>query len=345
MFEMNQQIAGVFLMSHACTRKTKNGVNFITGQLHQGEECIRCIIWSDASITPERIEGSLVYVSGIVTEYRGEKQVSLDTIYPVDPSSVPNVAQIIPTAPINEDACFAELVRTVQDMQDQDLRKVCQYALDSLQFPLRKLPAAKSIHHAFVGGLLMHITMMLQLAKAACNIHTSVPGREGIIDRDLLFAGVILHDIGKIKEFRCYDCGLVAEYTPEGRQFGHSILGARILSNICRLTHVYSYKTNQLENLLLTHHGSTECGAAADPMTLEAILLSQLDSIDSKIEAAIEALLQVKPGGFTEKLYAFGGRQLYKPVDSLEGDAAAFEGSYNDDWIELIDNIEEDTEV
>lgn len=343
MNNLNERVSGIYIITGIRIRKTQAGVGFITATLIHSYDRTPCIIWNDiTAVSVDIIDGSFVYVSGIVTEYRNKMQLNLDYICKMAPSAVPNVAEIVPTAPINVEACFANLVNTVQQMQDPGLRSVSQYTLTYLQDSLQKIPAAKSIHHAFVGGLLMHTTMMLQLAKAACDIYTSVPGREGVIDRDLLFAGVILHDIGKVIEFRCYECGLVADYTSEGRQFGHSLLGVRIINNICRMSVEYTYKVDQLKHLLLSHHGSTEFGAAAAPMTLEAVLLSQIDSIDSKTEAAIEALLHVKPGGFTENLYAFGGRQLYKPVDPFNEDDLLFTEETNDDWFSSVDSMEED---
>ena len=159
----------------------------------------------------------------------------------------------------------------------------------------------------------MHVSTMLRIAKAVYQIYTNIPGREGSINPDLLYAGVILHDVGKLFEFRCYESGLVAEYTPEGRQFGHSILGADLIDAVAAFLQVASDSLTQLKHLLLTHHGTREHGAAAEPMTIEALLLSQIDNFDCKTEAAIKALDSAEPGGFTEKLFAFDGRQLFKP--------------------------------
>ena len=313
MFKINDRINGIFVVTDIRIRKTQGGVGFTTAVLHTGSEHMKCVVWSDNALSEPSDNGSFVYVDGIVGEYRDEKQITIDTVYRVDPNTTPGCWCVVPTAPIDIEACYTEVYDTAQNLQDPALRSICCYALEYYQNSFSLIPAAKFIHHAFIGGLLMHVLSMLRIAKSVCQIYTFFPGREDSINYDLLCAGVILHDIGKLFEFRCYECGLVAEYTADGRQFGHSVLGAQIIDGIAGMLQVCSDSVNQLKHLLLSHHGTREHGAAAEPMTLEALLLSQIDNFDCKTEAAIKALDLVEPGEYTEKLFAFEGRQLFKP--------------------------------
>lgn len=313
MFQLYEKIDGIFIMSDTHIRKTQSGTEYMTAMLIRGNERIKLVLWESIPDDPALLEGGFVYVKGTVGEYRNEKQVTAESITLVDPTASFDRSQIVPCAPIDATACFAELTGTVSAMEDEPLKSVCEFTLASLKHRLLEIPAAKGVHHAFLGGLLMHVTTMLRMAKALYNIYTSFPGRKDCIDPDTLYAGIILHDIGKVLEFNCYACGLVEEYSVEGKQFGHSVLGVRILENVCKIKNAFSIRIEQVKHMLLSHHGSFEHGAAVEPMTIEAIILSQLDGLDSKTEAAIEALTEVEPGGFSERIFAFDGRQLYKP--------------------------------
>lgn len=312
MLNCNEKVNGVFVINGIRILKTQAGKPYITGVLMRAKDRIRLVAWNMTDSDVAGMEGSFVVVQGVVGEYNGEKQITADSIRCVDSTDTFDPALIVPTAPINVDVCFAEVMKAIENMADIELKSLCKSIISRMGADVIKtLPAAKSVHHAFISGLLMHIYTMLMLAKALLWIYNRCPGRENAIDTDLLYAGIIFHDIGKAAEFHLNKCGLVAEYTPEGRQFGHSVLGARLIDSFD--TRKKSNRIAQLKHLLLSHHGSPEHGAAVLPMTLEAIILSQLDSLDSKTEAAMEALEQIEPDSYTERLLAFDGRQLYKP--------------------------------
>ncbi|MBQ6430557.1 MAG: HD domain-containing protein [Oscillospiraceae bacterium] len=312
MLNYNERVDDIFVFSGIRILKTQAGKPYVTGALIRGKDRVRVVAWNTTENDVAGMEGSFVSVQGVVGEYNGEKQITADSIRCVEDKTVFDPSQIVPTAPIDVEACFAEVVKTINSMKDLALKHICESIIGWFgEDMIKTLPAAKSVHHAFIGGLLMHIYTMLMLAKALCWVYNRCPGRESAIDMDLLSAGIIFHDIGKALEFHLNKCGLVADYTPEGRQFGHSVLGARIVDSF--FLEKPSNRITQLKHLLLSHHGSPEHGAAVLPMTLEAIILSQLDSLDSKTEAAMEALDEISPGNYTDRLLAFDGRQLYKP--------------------------------
>ena len=311
MLNLYDSVDDFFVASGIRVLKTQAGKPYVTGVLLRDKDRIRFVAWNMTESDVADMEGSFVAVQGMVGEYNGEKQITVERIRCADAADTFDPSRIVPTAPIDVDMCFAVVAETVEGMNDCKLKDICETVLLWLKPDLMTLPAGKSVHHAFIGGLLMHIYTMLLLAKALCSIYEMIPGRETAIDKDLLFAGVICHDIGKCEEFQLNKCGLVAEYTPDGRQFGHAVLGARAIEFYDDSEG--SESVRQLKHLLLSHHGTPEHGAAVSPMTLEAIILSQIDSLDSKTEAAMEALEEVQPGGYTERLLAFDGRQLYKP--------------------------------
>ena len=146
------------------------------------------------------------------------------------------------------------------------------------------MPAAKSVHHGFVGGLLMHTSYMLEMAEFLARLYAAV------IDRSLLLAGTLLHDIAKLEEFAVTQLGIVTEYTTKGQLLGHLVLGAQEVSEVCRELNVPEEKSVLLQHLLLSHHGQPEFGAAVVPMCAEAELLSYIDNIDAKMETFMEAL-------------------------------------------------------
>jgi 3'-5' exoribonuclease len=138
----------------------------------------------------------------------------------------------------------------------------------------KKAPAAKKMHHARIGGLLEHTLSMAVLAE-------KIADHYGGVDRDLLLAGVILHDIGKIREFQYDTC---IDYSDAGRLIGHIVIGIEMLNDkLGQLPHFPPEAALQLKHLILSHHGALEFGSPELPKTVEAILLNSIDEIDSRV--------------------------------------------------------------
>ena len=193
------------------------------------------------------------------------------------------------------------LVDTVASLEDGDYRAVCQEMLGTYGKQLRLIPAAKSVHHGFVGGLLMHTAYMMRAADFYAGLYPAV-------DRSLLLAGTLLHDFCKCEEFVTSPLGLVAEYSLKGQLLGHLVLGAEAVSRMADKLHIPEEKSVLLQHMILSHHGEPEFGAAVRPMCIESELLSYLDLIDSRMEIYTETMEETPVGTFSGKIFALDKR-------------------------------------
>ena len=245
-------------------------------------------------------------VEGKVGEYRGSVQITVDRIRlaaegdPVDPAS------LVPEAPIEQDAAMAEVRRYLASIQDPDYRAAAEELLrrHERDFPL--IPAAKSVHHGFRMGLLMHTGNMLKIADVLAGLYPEV------IDRSLLLAGTFAHDLAKAREFQLSELGLATDYTVAGQLLGHLVMGAQEAAEVTKALGIPEEKGMLLLHLILSHHGEPEFGAAVTPACAEAELLSYIDGIDSRMEICREALAETETGRFSERIFALDGRRMYR---------------------------------
>ena len=252
------------------------------------------------------VEGKVVKIRGNVGEYRGSVQITVDRIRlaaegdPVDPAS------LVPEAPIAQDAAMAEVRRYLSSIQDPDYRAAAEELLrrHGEDFPL--IPAAKSVHHGFRMGLLMHTGNMLKIADFLAGLYPEV------IDRSLLLAGTFAHDLAKAREFQLSELGLATDYTVAGQLLGHLVMGAQEAAEVTKALGIPEEKGMLLQHLILSHHGEPEFGAAVKPACAEAELLSYIDGIDSRMEICREALAETETGRFSERIFALDGRRMYR---------------------------------
>ena len=243
-------------------------------------------------------EGKIVKIRGTVSEYRGTTQIVLDRIRLAEPADPVDRSALVPTAPIDSEAAWQEIEQFVASMEDRDYQAVCRILLERHGEALRTIPAAKSVHHGFVGGLLMHTRDMLRLADFLAGQYDSV------VNRDLLLAGTLLHDFAKEQEFTRSELGLVTDYSVKGQLLGHLVMGAQEAADAAREAGIPEEKSVLLQHMILSHHGEPEYGAAVRPMCAESELLSEIDIIDSRMEIYREQLAQVPEGAFSGRIFA-----------------------------------------
>ena len=194
-------------------------------------------------------------------------------------------------------------------MTDPDYKAVAKEFLDCHCESFRAIPAAKSVHHGFVHGLLMHTGNMVKIAAQLADLYPHV------INRDLLITGTLIHDFAKRDEFTFSDLGLVSGYSVRGDLLGHLVMGAQEVSEVCWDLEIPEEKSVLLQHLLLSHHGKPEYGAAVVPLCAEAELLSLIDAIDSRMEIYRENLENTPLGQFSDRIFALDGRRAYHHYD------------------------------
>ena len=301
-FRPGDRVEGFFLLSGAYAKQSANGKPFLSVELGDASGTIEGKVWDYSGPVSPADTGEVVKIRGLVTEFRGAPQVTVDQIRLARQDDVYNVKSLVPTAPMDEDAAYQELMALVDSIADEDYRKVCRGVLERYGERFFTIPAAKSVHHGFLHGLLMHTLFMARTADYLSGLYA------GVIDRSLLLAGAILHDVAKCEEFNTSPLGLVTEYSVRGQLLGHLVMGAQAVAACAEALGIPEEKSTLLQHLLLSHHGQPEFGAAVVPICAESELLSLIDTMDSRMEIYREVLAETQPGTCSGRVFALEHR-------------------------------------
>lgn len=306
------EIEGFYILKTAASKVTSSGKPFLTATLSDATGMIEAKVWDYTGPVGGADEGKVVKIRGSVTEFRGSAQVTVDKIRLADANDHYNVACLVPVAPIDEETVFADITGLLHSIADPDYRQIALELLKRHEAALRKIPAAKSVHHGFLGGLLMHTGNMLRLADFLAGVYADT------VDRDLLLAGTFAHDLQKESEFAFSELGLVTDYSVSGQLLGHLVMGAQEVAGIAEELGIPEEKSVLLQHMVLSHHGEPEFGAAVRPMCAESELLSYIDSIDSRMEIYREAFDKMQVGEFSPRIFALEKR-VYRHARSGDG--------------------------
>lgn len=252
-------------------------------------------------------EGDLVKVRGTVTSYMNNNQFKVDRIRKASDEDGVIPEDFVESAPLKNTDMLRDIEGYLQRIGDQDIQQVVQMALEEKKDKLMFYPAAKRNHHAIRSGLLYHVLTMLKLGDQISKVYPAV-------NTDLLFAGIILHDLEKINEMDSSELGIVKEYTLEGNLLGHISLGVKNVDRICDRLNTPEEKRMLLQHMILSHHYEPEYGSPVKPMFLEAELLHHIDMIDARVFDFTLAVRDLEPGGISENIFSLDRRRIYKPT-------------------------------
>ena len=292
------RFTGFYILRNVFQKVTNTGKPFLSASLADASMSVECKVWDYAGPLGPADDGKVVKVQGVLQEFKGAAQIKVERIRLATDQDPYILDDLVATAPMDLNAAYANIEATVESLTDGDYRAVCREFLRRHGERFRKLPAAKSVHHGFVGGLLMHTGYMLELAQFLAQLYASV------IQRDLLLAGTLLHDFAKMEEFVTSELGVVTEYSTKGQLLGHLVMGAQEAAEVCKELNVPEEKSILLQHMLLSHHGQPEFGAAVLPQCAEAELLCYIDNIDAKMEIYREILEKIPVGGFSQRIFA-----------------------------------------
>lgn len=281
--EANQAIQTTFLVLHKEIRQKKTGEPYLSLTLGDKSGDVDAKMWDHVAEVMDTFERhDFVKVRGLTAIYQNRMQLTVHRLQRADDREI-DKADYFPASKRNREEMFTELRELVAAMANPHLKALIEafFADAELVEKFKTAPAAKSIHHAWIGGLLEHV---LSLAKLARFSAAHYPG----VDADLLLTGVILHDIGKIDELT-YDRGF--GYSDEGQLVGHILIGLRLVDEKVRQVPGFPPKLKLLvDHLIASHHGELAYGSPKVPSTLEAMLLHHLDNLDSKVETVRQAV-------------------------------------------------------
>ena len=308
-FDEGRLFDSFFLVLAKQQRTTKTNKPYLNLILGDKTGQLEGRIWDpgDPRIAKDFERGDVVKARGSASRYEDRLQMKIDQIRVAQPSEV-DKSDLLPSTSCDVAELWRQLLGFVESFTNPDLKRLLTSMLadPALSAAYREAPAARQLHHAWLGGLLEHVVSLLSLAGLVAKHYH-------LLDRDLLLTGVILHDIGKLYELS-WETGF--NYTVEGVLLGHIHIGTALVERaIDSLPNFPPRLKTLVLHMILSHHGKLEFGSPKLPMIPEALALSFLDDLDAKMQAMQgefdKCLREGKPADeLTGKVWALDQRQL-----------------------------------
>jgi len=280
---VNDPVTAQFLVLSKEIRQKKTGEPYLSLHLSDRTGEIEAKMWDNVAEVMDTFErDDFLKVKGIVQVYQNRSQLTIHKLRRLEDREV-DLADYFPSSERDPEEMFAELRGIVNGFANPHLRALVDCVLndEALAAMFKMAPAAKAIHHAYRSGLLEHVLSLCTLSRLTAAHYKT-------IDLDLLLAGAILHDIGKVEELS-YARGF--SYSSDGQLLGHIILGLRLLhAKFEKLPDFPPKLRTLIEHMIVSHHGELEFGSPKVPIFAEAVLLHHLDNMDSKMDAVRGAL-------------------------------------------------------
>ena len=275
----NQVITSSFVVVTKQAKPKKSGELYLALTLADRTGHIEAKMWDNVADHIDCFEqDDFIKIRGLVNKFNGRFQITLHKVRSLEESEV-EFDDYLPRTAKDVDALWRTLGEFVAGFDDPHLKALIQafMADPQIERAYKNAPAAKSLHHAFIGGLLDHVVSLFQLCDLACRNYPEM------IDRDLLLTGAFLHDIGKVHELTF---ARSFTYTTRGQLLGHMVIELEMLQQKIAQVPGFpeEYKT-LIEHLIISHHGKYEFGSPKMPMFPEALMLHYLDDLDSKMES------------------------------------------------------------
>lgn len=299
-------VRSTFLIQGKERKITRTGSAYLDLDLQDSTGAIRAKLWDCDKHALDFDVGDVVRVEGEVEDYQGNSQVRIHRVSRCASEEV-NLLDYLPRTSRDPEEMYAALLNRVRSMVEGPLRSLLLAVVEdpAIAEKLKLAPAATSYHHAYLGGLLEHILSLVELGDRVCDHYDS-------LDRDLILAGFILHDLGKIEELSFKES---FRYSTRGQLVGHMTIALEIVCEKIRaITEFPATLKDKIEHIILSHHGKLEFGSPKEPVFPEALVVHYLDDLDSKLASmrAQYATDKDRTGDWTARNRALG-RELLKP--------------------------------
>ncbi len=281
------QILSFFLVKHKDLEwfRDRTRGQFLTLVLMDRTAEILGRVWEGAPELAETFaEGDVVKVQGEVEEYGRRQQIIIERLRLARPEEYIE-EDFLPATERDVEAMWRTLERAIEELENPHLQALCRAAFSDEEFVshFKRAPAARRVHHAYLGGLLEHVAELLVMVRPLCGLYRD-------IDHDLLVAGVLLHDIGKVHEFTTKG---EINYSDAGRLLGHVVLSEEMLTaHLDQMDDFPEELAMRLRHMVLSHHGRYEWGSPRRPKTLEACALHYLDNLMAQVNRFQQLILR-----------------------------------------------------
>ncbi len=305
-FKAGDSVCGFFYVKESELKTTTTNNKYMNFCFADRTGEINAKLWDWDEENAVRFKsGILVHAKGTIVDWQGQLQLKIDLLRRTTDVDSVQLEDYIPSAPYSGESMLNFIESCIAQMKDDELKRLVAAVIEQYRDRLLFYPAAKKNHHAVRAGLLYHTATMLKGAVALSKIYT-------FLNTDLLYAGVILHDMGKMDEMSVNDSGLVSEYTTEGMLLGHLVQGVKNIEKIGTGLGIHPEKILLIQHMLLSHHYIPEHGSPKSPAFPEAELLHYLDIVDARMYDMNKAMESTEPGSFSDRIWSLENRSVYK---------------------------------
>jgi 3'-5' exoribonuclease len=306
--EAGKRIDGYYIIKSVdCKTTNSNNKKYLDFTLGDRTGEINGKIWECGEGDEDLYSNNmLVKVRGTVVSWQNSIQLKIEKIREVVPEDRVDVEDFVPTAPFEAKYMYDEILKYASKIENKDIRNIVMNIIEKGGNRLLTFPAAKKNHHSVRSGLLYHVFTMLRTGEKISEVYT-------FLNTDLIYGGVILHDMAKLEEMDASELGIVSDYTVEGQLLGHIIQGVKLVENAARELGADKETAMLLQHMILSHHYEPEYGSPVKPMFPEAEILHYLDIIDARMFDMKKATDEAESGGFSDRIWALENRKVYKP--------------------------------
>lgn len=306
--EAGKRIEGFYIVKSVdCKTTNSNNKKYLDFTLGDSTGEINAKLWECKEEDEKTYKDNmLVKVRGTALAWQSTVQLKIEKLRPAVPEDNLNISDFVPSAPYAPKEMYEAIVKYINNMKNNHIKNIVSLMLEDKKDKIMYYPAAKKNHHAIRSGFLYHVSTMLKVAEKLTEIYT-------FVDKDLLYAGVILHDLAKTEEMDASELGIVSDYTVEGQLLGHIIQGVKNVEVAAQKVGAPKEIAMVLQHMILSHHYEPEYGSPVKPMLPEAELLHHIDIIDARMFDMRKATTDIKPGEFSDRIWSLENRKVYSP--------------------------------
>lgn len=312
---VTNQVEGFCIIKSVQMKVNVKGLEYLDFVLADSEGEINAKLWDyQSSVHGSYGAGEAIKVRATINMFRDAEQLKIDRIRHITPSDNVEMNSLVASAPLDGEMLYQEIWNLVNGFKQVELARLTRYMIRENHDKLVTYPGAMRMHHAVRSGLIYHTYTMLKMAEQVVKVYEPLYPE---LCSELVYTGIILHDIAKTIELDVGELGLANAYTAEGQLLGHISMGMAMVEQACVELSISRETANLISHILLSHHGIPDYGSPKMPMFPEAEIVSAVDTLDAKLYEMFDALDSTEVGKFSERVWGLENRQLYRHGYSL----------------------------